>query len=65
MFELARRLPEAEVMVFAPAMPGDDSFDAASGCRVMRLRSARVGQVAWLLHLTGLVLGTCLRRRPK
>ncbi len=64
MFELARWLPEAEVMVFAPAMPGDRRFDAASGCRVKRIGTSRTGQPAWLLRLGVSVLGTCLRRRP-
>lgn len=63
MFELARRLPDAQVTILAPAMPGDQSFDAGVGVSVRRLWSARIGQVAWLLHLTVVTFVGCLLRR--
>jgi phosphatidylinositol alpha-1,6-mannosyltransferase len=64
MHELARRLPDAEVRVLAPAAPGDRAFDAASGAQVRRLASARRSRAAWLAELTGRTLMTCLTWRP-
>src|SRR5690349_25142814 len=51
MLQLARRLPDAQARVLAPAVPGDRSFDAASGCQVARLGNARFGRIPWMLQL--------------
>lgn len=64
MCELARRLPDAEVAVLAPAMPGDRAFDAASGCRVRRIGSVRSSRVAWLASLGTAVLRRSVEWRP-
>ena len=64
MHELARRLPEAEVRVLAPAAPGDRAFDAASGAEVGRLASARRSRAAWLAELTARTLSSCVTWRP-
>ncbi len=64
MLELARRLPDAKVRVLAPAVPGDRAFDAASGCRVTRLGSARVGRIPWHIQLCATTLWECIIRRP-
>jgi phosphatidylinositol alpha-1,6-mannosyltransferase len=64
MFELARRLPHADVQVLAPAVPDCGVFDRASGCSVTRLRSARLGRVPWLLQLCATTLLKCLTWRP-
>jgi len=64
MFELARRLPEAEVTVLAPSSPGDAGFDAGAGVRVRRLGGARIGRPAWLLQLVGVTIARCLASRP-
>lgn len=64
MLELARRLPDAQVRVLAPAVPGDRLFDAASGCQVTRLRNARFGRIPWMLQLCVRTLRECLLWRP-
>ncbi len=64
MFELARRLPDARVTVFAPATTGDAAFDAASHVRVRRLRRATSGLVPWLFHLSAATLWACSAARP-
>jgi phosphatidyl-myo-inositol dimannoside synthase len=64
MLELARRLPDAQVRVLAPAVPGDHSFDAASGCQVARLGNARFGRIPWMLQLCARTLRECLFWRP-
>jgi len=64
MLELARRLPDAQVRVLAPAVPGDRSFDAASGCQVARLGNARFGRIPWMLQLCVRTLRECLTWRP-
>lgn len=64
MHELAERLPDAEVHVLAPAVPDSDAFDRRSGCRVTRLRSARLGRLPWLLELCTTTLLRCLIHRP-
>lgn len=64
MFELARRLPDAEVRVIAPAMPGDQAFEALSGLWVKRLQGARLGQMACFVHLCWATLPMCLTWRP-
>lgn len=64
MFELARRLPEAEVTVLAPAVPGAAAFDAASNVRVQRLAGARAGRLAFLLQLTAVTILRGLWSRP-
>src|SRR5438093_70296 len=63
MFELARRLPDARVTVFAPATTGDAAFDAASHVRVRRLRRATSGLVPWLFHLSAATLWACRAAR--
>jgi phosphatidylinositol alpha-1,6-mannosyltransferase len=60
MFELAKRLPHAEVTVFTTASPSSDD----TGLRIVRLASSRFGRVAWLAHLTLRTLIACLVRRP-
>lgn len=64
MLELARRLPDAQVRVLAPTVPGDRPFDAASGCWVKRLGMARFGRLPWMLHLAVGTLRQCLTWRP-
>jgi phosphatidylinositol alpha-1,6-mannosyltransferase len=64
MHELARRLPDAEVRVLAPAAAGDGAFDAAAGLHVRRLRAARWGRAPWLAELTFRTLASCLTWRP-
>lgn len=64
MGELAERLPDADVRVFAPAVLDSDAFDRGSRCRVTRLWSARLGRVPWLLQLIATTLLECLTRRP-
>jgi phosphatidylinositol alpha-1,6-mannosyltransferase len=60
MFELAKRLPDAEVTVFTTA--ATSSGDA--GLRVVRLGSSRLGRLPWLAHLTIRTFMTCLVRPP-
>lgn len=64
MFELARRLPEAEVTVLAAALPGGEAFDAAAEVRVRRLGAARIGRLAFLLQLIVVTITRCLMSRP-
>lgn len=64
MFELARRLPDARVAVFARAATGDAEFDAAAPVRVRRLRSAARGPVPWVFRLCAAMLGACIAARP-
>ena len=64
MFELARRLPGAEVMVFAPAVPGSEAFDAKANVRVRRIGGVRMGQRVWLLRLAAVTIARSLRWRP-
>src|SRR5438876_2261327 len=64
MLELARRLPDAQVTVIAPAAPGDAAFDSTSGCRVRRVGSARLGRIPWLVRLTLATMWACIRNRP-
>src|SRR5215467_2520085 len=64
MHELARRLPDAEVRVLAPAAPAARAFDAASGLHVRRLGAARWGRASWQAELTARTLATCLVWRP-
>ena len=64
MAELARRLPDAQVRVLAPAVPGDRAFDEASGLHVGRLPTARWGRGAWLAELTARTIASCLTWRP-
>ena len=64
MSELARRLPDAQVHVLAPAQRGDDDFDRASGVQVSRLASARLGLWTWLAALCLRTLWYCLVDRP-
>jgi len=64
MFELARRLPEAQVTVLAPAWAGDRAFDHTAGVRVHRLRGIRLGPAPWLLHLCAATLWACITTRP-
>lgn len=64
MFELARRLPDARVTVFARAATGDAGFDAGARIRVRRLRSAVRGPVPWVFRLCGATLRSCIVARP-
>lgn len=64
MFELSLRLPDAEVQVLAPWVPGARAFDRHSGVRVSRLGSAPFGRLAWLLELCSRTLWHCLVGRP-
>jgi phosphatidylinositol alpha-1,6-mannosyltransferase len=64
MLAISQRLPDAEVRVIAPAVPGDGPFDAVAGSRMTRLGSARLGRVPWLLQLCATTLLQCLTRRP-
>jgi phosphatidyl-myo-inositol dimannoside synthase len=64
MFELARRLPDARVTVFARGATGDAEFDAAGPVRVRRLRSATRGPVPWVFRLCAAALRACLAARP-
>jgi glycosyltransferase involved in cell wall biosynthesis len=64
MHELARRLPDAQVRVLAPAAPGDREFDRGSGLDVRRLGAARLGRIPWLVQLALRTLATCFSWRP-
>lgn len=64
MFELARRLPDADVRVFAPCTPGDREFDEASGVRVKRVPPSGLGQIAWLVKLATRTMAACLAEPP-
>src|SRR5215471_8327312 len=64
MHELARRLPDAEVRVLAPAAPAARAFDTASGLHVRRLGTARWSRGAWLTELTTRTLLSCITWRP-
>jgi len=64
MHELARRLPEAELIVFAPAARGSREFDRSLGVRVHRLRGSARGSVPWLFVLTFSLLWRSIIRRP-
>ena len=64
MCELARRLPDADVTVLAPAMLGDRAFDVESGCSVQRIRGARTGRWTWQWSLGVAVLRRSVRWRP-
>ena len=64
MLELARRLPDAQVTVIAPAAPGDARFDSTSRCRVLRVGSMRLGRFRWLVQLTLATVWACITDRP-
>ena len=64
MFELARRLPDADVTVLAPIAAGARRFDATSGLKVRRLQGASFGQFPWLLQLVIVTLFRALVNRP-
>lgn len=64
MCELARRLPDADVTVLAPVMPGDRAFDVESGCRVHRIPGARAGRWAWQSRLGMAALRRSVAWRP-
>ncbi len=64
LLELARRLPDAQVRVLAPRVPGDRAFDAASGCWVARLGMARFGRIPWMLQLAVGTVRQCVTWRP-
>src|SRR5437667_1003759 len=64
MLELARRLPDAQVTVIAPAAPGDARFDSTSGCRVRRVGSIRLGRFRSLVQLTLATMWACITDRP-
>jgi phosphatidylinositol alpha-1,6-mannosyltransferase len=60
MFELAKRLPDADVTVFTTAGPSDGD----AGLQVIRLWSSVLGRLPWLTHLTLRTFIACLVRRP-
>lgn len=60
MFELANRLPDADVTVFTTA--STSSGDAVPG--VVRLGSSRLGRLPWLAHLTIRTFIACIVHRP-
>lgn len=60
MFELANRLPDAEVTVFTTA----GRFSGDAGLRVVRLGRSWLGRLPWLAHLTVRTFITCLVRPP-
>ena len=64
MHELARRLPDAELIVFAPAARGSREFDRTLNARIHRLPGSARGSVPWLLVLTLAVLYRSLWRKP-
>jgi phosphatidyl-myo-inositol dimannoside synthase len=64
MHQLARGLPDAQVRVLAPSVPGDREFDGASGLDVRRLGAAGLGRVPWLVELALRTLAACLTWRP-
>lgn len=64
MYELARRLPDTDLTVFAPAGRGGREFDGASGVRVHRVPGSRHGSVLWLFVLALAVLSRSLIGRP-
>src|SRR5512135_396604 len=64
MHELARGLPDAEVRVLAPAVPGDRAFDRAAGAEIRRLGAARLGRTAWMGELASRTVAACLTWRP-
>lgn len=51
MAQVAQCLPDVDVRVLAPSVPGDRAFDVTLGSRVTRLGAARIGRVAWLAEL--------------
>lgn len=60
MFELASRLPDAEVTVMTSAATSAPDADA----RVVRLGSSRFGRLPWLIHLALRTFITSLVRPP-
>jgi phosphatidylinositol alpha-1,6-mannosyltransferase len=64
MYELARRLPEAEVTVFAPGVSGSETFDVSARVRVRRLCGARLGPRLWTLQSAAVTMANCLTWRP-
>ncbi|MGE5686772.1 MAG: glycosyltransferase family 4 protein, partial [Gemmatimonadota bacterium] len=57
-------LPDAEVRVLAPAVPGDRAFDRAAGADIRRLGAARLGRTAWMAELASRTVAACLTWRP-
>ena len=64
MYELALRLPDAEVRVMAPAVPGGAEFDRQSGVSVQRLAGMLSTQAAWLVELSAQTLRVAATWRP-
>jgi phosphatidylinositol alpha-1,6-mannosyltransferase len=64
MYELARRLPDADLRVLAPAAPGDTEFDRSAGMHVRRLSPLLHGQAPWLASLTAHTLRLAVQWRP-
>lgn len=64
MYELARRLPDADVTVFAPASAETGDVDQTLGAHMRRLRGSRRGSVPWVFVLTLAVLWRSLLKRP-
>ena len=64
MHELARRMGDADVRVFAPSTRGADAFDRTVGVRVTRVIGAGYGSVPWQFVLMLHVLWCSIVRRP-
>ena len=64
MYQLARRLPNADVTVLAPSALGSRAFDQGSGVQVRRVGGAGFGPVLWLWRLSLAVLRACVSRKP-
>ncbi len=64
MHELAVRLPDAELTVFAPTARGSRQFDRALASRVIRLHASSRGSVPWLCVLMLAVAWRSLVHRP-
>lgn len=64
MFELARRLPDANLTVLAPATADDTAFDSLGGVRIRRVAGTRLGPAGWSLGLIVATFAHCLARRP-
>jgi phosphatidylinositol alpha-1,6-mannosyltransferase len=64
MHELAVRLPDAELTVFAPTARGSRQFDRSLASRVIRLHGSSRGSVPWLFVLMLAVVWRSLVHRP-
>jgi phosphatidylinositol alpha-1,6-mannosyltransferase len=64
MYELACRLPDVELVVFAPAAAGDKSFDQKGGVNIRRVAGTRLGPAGWSVRLIVATFVRCVVRRP-